>query len=538
MPAITNVIATEGAVEVFFSEPMDGPSAGAPANYTLYFITPKGPTFVCPSSASLDGNGTVVTLNGKLILQGWVTVVARNMYSAAGLPIPEDGIQNVCSAKVDGVRKNVSGMIAGAGANLREAIGSATAAINAPTFPVLTEEIGYPPSPLARPGGLPGAVPGGAPLGQVVTQALNSVLGWKVKTDDPKGFIGALNASFACKEVEGHTECTWQPRSYAVQTDLSGGITGAQASLYERAKDALDQSLPLLDGLYALDPTAVAEDVAAYREVVRTQLTQLVNEFGYLGGARASRVNTYFSLLLGGPPTFTPPTATGAGALSTTNSDQIQGSLGALRDLYGIYTFEPSAPSNTRNHFINSVEDEQDTTNFRVIADYVTSLAQSWINNYSLLALTPTGTPFFGTQLVLISRQLSVISEDVDEVRFAMDSVFIGPDERQALLVDFCYPFSPATHTQMFFEDFAKWVQSFVSDEAPQLLQEGGIYAVRFTMKPIVTQLQGLAVGCLDTNNLGANAGLPEGFHTDRVQQSLAQLADDLKALAQLIRNI
>jgi hypothetical protein len=34
-------------------------------------------------------------------------------------------------------------------------------------------------------------------------------------------------------EVEGHIEAKWTPRSYAVQTDLPGGITGAQASLYE-----------------------------------------------------------------------------------------------------------------------------------------------------------------------------------------------------------------------------------------------------------------------------------------------------------------
>jgi hypothetical protein len=33
--------------------------------------------------------------------------------------------------------------------------------------------------------------------------------------------------------VAGHTEVTWTPRAYAVQTDLSGGVTGAGAGLYE-----------------------------------------------------------------------------------------------------------------------------------------------------------------------------------------------------------------------------------------------------------------------------------------------------------------
>jgi hypothetical protein len=36
--------------------------------------------------------------------------------------------------------------------------------------------------------------------------------------------------------VDGHAEATWTPRSYAVQSDLSGGVTGGQASLYERRR--------------------------------------------------------------------------------------------------------------------------------------------------------------------------------------------------------------------------------------------------------------------------------------------------------------
>ena len=120
--------------------------------------------------------------------------------------------------------------------------------------------------------------------------AVGDVLGWKVKAADPKGFVGALTASFACTDVEGHTQCTWTPRTYAVQTDLAGGITGAQASLYSRAQEALNQALPLLDGLYPLDPEADAEDVTALKGIARSQLTELVNELGVAGGPRISRV--------------------------------------------------------------------------------------------------------------------------------------------------------------------------------------------------------------------------------------------------------
>src|SRR5690348_2753011 len=76
-----------------------------------------------------------------------------------------------------------------------------------PAYPLLTEEVGYPPSPLANAGAITpaAATPGGrgAALGPVVVKALQDVLGWKIKADDPKGFVGALNQSFKLTVVEG-----------------------------------------------------------------------------------------------------------------------------------------------------------------------------------------------------------------------------------------------------------------------------------------------------------------------------------------------
>src|SRR5262249_33059123 len=125
-------------------------------------------------------------------------------------------------------------------------------------------------------------------LGLVATSAIRDVLGWNPRDNDPKGFITALDQSFTLRDVEGHTEWAWTPRTYAVQTDLSGGITGAPASIYARAKEALDQSLPLLDGLYALASTADADDVEALRSVVRELMKELVEELGNPGGPRVA----------------------------------------------------------------------------------------------------------------------------------------------------------------------------------------------------------------------------------------------------------
>jgi hypothetical protein len=66
------------------------------------------------------------------------------------------------------------------------------------------------------------------------------------------------------------------------------------------------------------------------------------------------------------------------------------------------------------------VEDEQNITNYRIFSDYLTSLAQSWVNNLKFFGLD-TKHAFLGSQLVLLSRQLSVVADTVDEVRFTLE---------------------------------------------------------------------------------------------------------------------
>jgi hypothetical protein len=402
-------------------------------------------------------------------------------------------------------------------------------------FPILTEEVGYPPSPLARGGGTPGGGSGGSTgLGQTAMKAVADVLGWKVRSDDPKGFVGALTQSFALTDVEGHVESKWVQRSYAVQSDLSGGISGAQASLYTRAKFLLDESLPLLNGLYELNPEATKEDLEALREVVRSQMTELVNEFAYAGGPRVSRVNTYFQLMLLTPPPGV-PSMTPVGGVQN-NSDLIQGTLGNLRDVFGLGTNVPVNALNPNlgmqpNQLVNTVKDEEDATNFRVISDYMTSLYQSWLTNLPYFNLN-AAQPFLGTQLVLISRQLSVTSELVDEVRFTMDSVFLGPAERQTMLLNF-QAVDPTLSDPMFLEDLLAWIQKMVSEEAPGIIQTGGKFGV-YQIASIAAQ-QLLLVNA--TQTLAANAvaaGLPSALSAPRVTIALQNLSSQLTTLGSL----
>ena len=445
------------------------------------------------------------------------------------------------SAAVAGVGQNVqaaAGQIAPAANQVAQAVNAAT------TFPILTEEVGYPPSPLASPG-KGGGAGGSSQLGQMAMKAIADVLSWKPKVGDPKAFVGALNASFSCQEVEGHTECVWTPRTYAVQTDIGGGITGAQASLYTRAKDAIDDSLKLLDGLYPLRPDADAEYIQATRDIVRNQLTQLSIELGMAGGPRVTRVDQIFLLLTGVlPPAGVQFDPDQLGVPGVTNQSQ----LATLRRVLGLrrqplpailanppaFSFAlPAEPGN----LVNTVEDETDQTNFRIIVDYVTSLQQSWNINRPFFLVGPGAAPqaFFGTQLVLISQQLSVVAESVDEVRFALDSVFIGPDEQQTVLINFALSANPQVGAlqPMFVDGLLSWIRDFAAEEGPRIVQEGGTFGVGLTFVPILQQLILAATGLTDPAIIAA-AGVPQAFNTPRVVNAANDLQDQLNNLLNL----
>src|SRR5262249_7690212 len=55
-----------------------------------------------------------------------------------------------------------------------------------------------------------------------------------IALDAVTGGCGAGARALLMLAVGGSTGAAWTPRTYAVQTDLSGGVTGGQAGLYER----------------------------------------------------------------------------------------------------------------------------------------------------------------------------------------------------------------------------------------------------------------------------------------------------------------
>jgi hypothetical protein len=245
------------------------------------------------------------------------------------------------------------------------------------TYPVLTQEFGYPTAPASPTSGATGT----AQLSQTVQRALTEVLGRRPRLNDTKSSTAALEQSFTCKEVEGHTVCTWTPRGAIGQTELGATVTGAQASLYQRAKVASDNALPLLDQLTPLRPDADLQEVEAVRAIVRTEFIEVVNELGMEGGPQVQRVDDLFNLLIDppSPPRPTPRPQQGfvtiddrlnildprnAGLLGELGSGEVE----RLGDVFGF----------TRER-VNTIEEEQDLTNFVVLRDYLNSLYASWV---------------------------------------------------------------------------------------------------------------------------------------------------------------
>src|SRR5262249_27156121 len=146
-----------------------------------------------------------------------------------------------------------------------------------------------------------------------------------------------------------------------------------QASIWQRAKTAQDAVLPLLEILNPLRVDVDPAEADAVRAIVRTEIPELINEFGLEGGPRPQRVDELFELLIGqtydvAQNQFVPvkpgfallPPRNGFITDHPANDDLFSafggGEVGRLGDVFGL----------TRDR-VETVEEEQNLTNYLVI---------------------------------------------------------------------------------------------------------------------------------------------------------------------------
>jgi hypothetical protein len=389
-------------------------------------------------------------------------------------------------------------------------------------------------APGSRSGG--GGYGGESSAGATVSAAIRDVLGYRTRTTDTKGFIAALQRSFTCVDKPGYTLCAWTPRSYAatIPADL-GALTGAQASIFERAKGSADAILPLLEGLKPLGSATDDEDAEAIKAIVRSRVSEIVDELSIEGGPRTQRVDELFERLTG----YRLYPSSG---IVFFNVNTLRGELLKLGERLDM----------VRKN-VNTIGEEENFTNFLIIVDSIATLFVIWQQARPFFVrdgvddpTTENDAPFLGTQLVLISRQLGVVSETVRECYFAMDSVFLGPAERQTVLlsldeggiviqgsaapVDSVFP-TPRPKTAMLLSELLDWIDRFCTDEGPQLIEEAGTDGVN-AFVPTVRRLAQLAKSA--TQQSKSDTQIPPSYFTGRVQLSLAQLASQLARAATL----
>jgi len=388
------------------------------------------------------------------------------------------------------------------------------------TYPILAQEVNLASAPAAS--------GPSTSLNRTVENLMRDVLGWRPKRSDPRGFVAALTQSFALEEVEGHVEWNYVPRGYAVQADL-GALTGAQASIYQRAKAALGEMLPILDRLYPLNPVYDVQDVEAIRTIVRDGLGALVTELGMEGGPVVQKVDGIFLALIKIEPEQTPR-----------SFEHPRGQLGLIQERFGL-----------QRRRINTLEEERNYTDFLMLVDYVYSLWASWNSQrkyFDRIFRKEHDFAFFGPQLVLLSRQLAVIAESVQEAYYAMDSVFLGPAERQTTKLDLSgieieLPVPTASSGErkgaaqetkalikptspIYLSELLSWIDSVAGDTGPRLIQDAGKDGTG-ALADTLDVLRRLAHGAAAISGR-RSANPSRGFHTPRVERTLEELADGL----------
>ena len=391
--------------------------------------------------------------------------------------------------------------------------------------------------PAAAPSAPPGDTPPSAPAalggtGRLAEDTIRQALGWRYRPEDVRGFKSALTRSFTLKEdIEGRVEWKWTPQTYAVQADM-GEITGAQASILEQARVTINYVLPLVDGLKALRVDNDPEDTNAITGIVRLKLNTILTELGRVGGPCVQRVDLAFEELLGIPVIdFNAPTG-----VVIKDSDEWIDQLEALptegKEPYSLL-YQLSQEFGLLPGLANTIEEERNLTNSLILVDSVIALRTGWLGKRSYFDRNDTTKQrFLGTQLVWISRQLEVVGESVRDAYSAMDSVYFGPQEREA--TDIYYVFKPGDSNEpdlnvapITVGDLLEWVYSFATQEGPQLLEDGGkdgVLAFRSTLSRLTEWVE--AARQFSERGRGR---APRSFFTARVQLALREIEHQLE---------
>ncbi|HEX9985983.1 MAG TPA: hypothetical protein VGF69_22165 [Thermoanaerobaculia bacterium] len=363
--------------------------------------------------------------------------------------------------------------------------------------------------------------PSGRGRGDSSLASISEILGWRVNKSDPQGIRRALNEAFnITKHEDGRSVVNWKQRGFRVQAGSSGiaEITGAQRSLYERARAIVDQVYPLLDGLMPLTSDPDWEDINAIQSMIRPELEDMVAQFGAEGGPVLQRIDNDLQMLIAYNPATQPPPP-------FIDPARVTGQLGLLRDRLGL----------TKDK-VNTIEEELRLTNFHTIVNYLDMLRLTWHAQRESFDRTNADS-YLGTHTVLIERALACVAESVQEVYRAMDSVFVGPLERSAIQLTIG---SGRSQVLVTIAELLDWVDEVATRRGFDIIRDGGKDGIIYALKPTLASLKKLlgdAIGAIASQN-NNGSGLPKALVTNRVTSTLDELQTHLASAARLAGEI
>jgi hypothetical protein len=407
------------------------------------------------------------------------------------------------------------------------------------------------------PGTTSGTAQGGGPvatsdLQQRVTAAIQGVLGRSFKQGDYRSFRVALEASFEYKEEAGRSAYEWKPRAYPLTggSDLGGGVTGAQYSLFSLANVLYEQTLPIIDNLSPLIPDVDKEQLEAARAIFRSTWSEFITELGREGGPRAQRADL-LSVRLYREDTR---------SISNTNVTIVEGHLVRFGRLLGMLRSEVDATkvSNATNRRavneeiarendiapvtngrpdiarfnVLTTDEEENLTNFIALTDIYLTIAQRWESYSETFLRQGVVERDLGTGLLSLERLFAVLEESVSEVYVAMDSVNVDQAERLVL------PADPDNPTGIKIEDLLSWISTFASTEAPQLVREGGKWGVEAILDTTATLMTLTDTFVRWLRDSEAEPPPPSAFRHSRVINPVDEMVTYLSAIDAAAREI
>jgi hypothetical protein len=343
-----------------------------------------------------------------------------------------------------------------------------------------------PPGPQAAPLALT-APAGGTAYNQVVNAGVAQVLG-SSSIQTPAQVMTLLNNAFAAKTDGARTYYVWRPRGVVTGgSPADGQVLGAQATLYQEARDIQDAAERLLDSVEPtiLDPDL--EDIAAFQDNIRNTLETIVSEIGRTGGAVTQRVD----------------------ALMTTLQDDVT----TLKDKLGLNAAQSSLQLD-----MDLGKREQDQQNFTVLERHLGSNGQLqtlW-NEYKVNVAR-----FIGTQLTRLSWTIEAIPDTVQSIYAAMDSVGFGAADRRVTPIISATPISASNSITI--EQLLLWIESAASADWPTRLAAGG---ARKSEVQAVGREAGAQQGAVQVLITNLAAVIPVG--SDRVRAVLEELNREL----------